>query len=81
MKSLLLRMSVALALEMVVWAQPESYVLELGPGFNAVANHLDLGDNSLDEIFPLVPDGALLIKFNHTTHSFSPPAEYSVLAG
>jgi hypothetical protein len=81
MKSLLLRMSVALALETVVWAQPESYVLELGPGFNAVANHLDLGDNSLDEIFPLVPDGALLIKFDRTTQTFSPPAEYSVLAG
>jgi len=81
MKWLWLRMSVALALEMGVQAQPESYVMELAPGFNAVANHLDLGDNSLDEIFPLVPDGARLFKFDHTTQAFSPPAEFSVLAG
>ncbi len=44
--------------------QPFSYSLSLGPGWNAIANPLIVGSNTLDELFPIVPDGSMLAKFN-----------------
>jgi hypothetical protein len=44
--------------------QPLTYSLNLGPGWNAIANPLIVGSNTLDELFPIMPNGATLAKFN-----------------
>jgi hypothetical protein len=63
------------------FSQFQSYTIELNPGFNSIANHLDGRGNWLDEIFLEVPDGAQLYKFDPGTGEFTDPAEYSLEFG
>src|SRR5436190_17768024 len=37
------------------------------PGYNAIANPLDVGSNSLNKLFPNVPSGSHLAKYNHNS--------------
>ena len=50
--------------------QTVSYSLNLGAGWNAIANPLVIGSNTLDELFPGMPDGSRLAKFNPVTASY-----------
>ncbi|HEU0008496.1 MAG TPA: immunoglobulin domain-containing protein [Verrucomicrobiae bacterium] len=50
--------------------QPFSYSLNLGAGWNAIANPLIVGSNTLDELFPIVPDGSALAKFNRAVGGY-----------
>src|SRR5438093_1390914 len=50
--------------------QTASYSLNLGTGWNAIANPLIVGSNTLDELFPGMPDGSRLAKFNPVTDSY-----------
>jgi hypothetical protein len=47
--------------------------LTVQPGFNLLGNQLvpSSGTNDLNDVFPSVPDGTLLYKFNSATASFS----------
>lgn len=40
------------------------YTLNLVEGFNLVANQLNNGDNSIGTVFPVVPDGTSLLKWD-----------------
>jgi hypothetical protein len=44
--------------------------LNLGAGFTMIANPLDAGGNTLAEVLPTAPDGAVLYKFNPTTGQY-----------
>ena len=58
-------------------AQTTSYTVQLLPGINSVANHLDhAGGNTLAQLFPVMPDGATLTKYDWSTQSFLPPSTY-----
>src|SRR5512139_3825430 len=51
-----------------VRAQSASYSIPLLPGWNSVANHLDhAGGNTLAQLFPAMPNGTRLYKFDHAT--------------
>ena len=50
--------------------QQAAYVLSLQPGYNAISNPLDVGSNSVDELFPVMPSGSALAKFNHAGGSW-----------
>ena len=51
--------------------QPTSYTLNLGVGWNAIANSLNVGSsNTLDELFPDMPDRSRLSKFNAANRSY-----------
>ena len=43
------------------------YTITVPPGSSLIANHLDEGGNTLDEVFPPVPDGTQLLKWNCST--------------
>ncbi|MEY2409470.1 MAG: hypothetical protein QOF48_2140 [Verrucomicrobiota bacterium] len=45
-------------------AQQVSYVLDLKAGYNSIANPIDVGSNTVEELFPNMPDGSILAKFN-----------------
>src|SRR4029079_7867812 len=49
------------------------------PGYHSIANHLNRGQNTLDEVIPDAPDGSVLYKFNPATQSYYSPAQF--LAG
>ena len=48
-----------------------SYTLNLTPGLTLIANQLDHGSNTLNEIMPSVPDGTILYKFNNAKTNWS----------
>src|SRR5262245_57076794 len=52
--------------------QPQSlsYTINLGPGWNAIASPLIVGSNTLNELFPAMPDGSILAKFNPATANY-----------
>jgi uncharacterized repeat protein (TIGR03803 family) len=47
-----------------------NYTISLSPGFNLIANQLDLGNNRLDEIMPNVPEGCVVLKFDNWHQMF-----------
>lgn len=47
-----------------------SYALNLQPGWNAIANPLEVGSNRVSDLFPVVPGGSMLAKFNANTGGF-----------
>jgi uncharacterized repeat protein (TIGR03803 family) len=49
---------------------PTSYNITIQPGLNLIANQLDHGSNTLDEIMPDVPPGTVLYKFNNASQSY-----------
>lgn len=62
------------------WAQSAGYTIQLLPGCNSVANHLDhAGGNTLAQLFPVMPNGTRLYKYDYLTQSFLSPSLY--LAG
>ena len=42
-----------------------NYTLNLLTGYNLIANQLDQGGNTLGEIFPVVPDGSVIYKYDN----------------
>jgi hypothetical protein len=60
----------------VTLAQTQFYSLALHPGFNAVANHLDNGSNTLNEVFPDMPEGATFFKWDASTQGFYDPVTF-----
>ena len=55
-----------LSLLLLTWpglAATQSYSIALPPGHTAIANHLDIGGNTLAEVLPVVPDGSTLAKW------------------
>src|SRR6185295_389436 len=42
------------------------------PGFNLMANPLQTGSNTLNEVLPLVPPGTRLYKFNNGAQAYEP---------
>jgi len=59
-----------------VHAQTTNYSVRLSAGYNAIANNLYKGQNTLNEVLPQVPDGTRLYKWNTATQSYEDPAEY-----
>ena len=51
-------------------AQPLTYTLNLQPGYNAIANPLLVSNNSVNALFPSLPAGATLAKFNAALGGF-----------
>src|ERR1051325_8549968 len=47
-----------------------SYSVDLLPGLNSIANHLDKGGNTVGEVLPAVPDQTSLFKWNVAAQSF-----------
>ena len=56
------------------------YPINIQPGFNLIANQLDQGGNSLNEIMPVVPDGCALYKYDNALSNWS-AANYSAALG
>jgi hypothetical protein len=63
--------------------QVASYTVNVGPGFNAIANHLDRGGNTLNEVLSDVPLGSRLYKYDVGTAGggWTQPAIYTASAG
>jgi hypothetical protein len=60
----------------------ETYQVALAAGVNSIANQLDNGNNSLNEIMPVVPDGSVLYKYvNNGANSTWISSTYSAAAG
>src|ERR1700722_898138 len=57
-----------------------NYTLNLLSGYNLIANQLDQGGNTLGEIFPAVPDGSVIYKYNNAAATWS-AASYSAAQG
>jgi hypothetical protein len=70
-----------LALAQTVVAQLQSYTTVVTPGFNAIANHLNNGRNTLNEVLPSVPNGALLYKWDPVRQAYTEPARYFATTG
>ncbi|MEK7686480.1 MAG: hypothetical protein AAB466_13775 [Verrucomicrobiota bacterium] len=45
--------------------------IDIPPGFSMIANHLTRRDNSVGELFPGVPEGTTIYKFDPVSQSFS----------
>jgi hypothetical protein len=67
--------------EAVVVAQVQSYTTVVTPGFNAIANHLNNGRNTLNEVLPSVPTGTLLYKWDPVRQTYTEPARYFATFG
>ncbi|HEY2952755.1 MAG TPA: immunoglobulin domain-containing protein, partial [Verrucomicrobiae bacterium] len=48
-----------------------SYSVDLLPGLNSIANHLDKGGNTVAEVLSAVPDGTSLYQWNPAAQSFT----------
>ena len=60
----------------------ETYQVALAAGVNSIANQLDNGNNTLNEIMPIVPDGSVLYKYvNNGANSAWTSSRYSAAAG
>jgi hypothetical protein len=69
---LLLLFALALcAPEAATRASTQSYTLDVQPGLNLIANQLDHGSNTLNEVLPSAPDGALLYIYNNGNGTWS----------
>jgi hypothetical protein len=52
-------------------ATTASYAIAIQAGLNLIANQLDNGSNTLDEVLPSVPDGSVLYKYNNSGGNWS----------
>ena len=69
----------AAQLAFLTWTSPlysATYSIEVPTGFSYIANHLNRGGNTLDEIMPVVPDGSTLTKWDKSTQAFSDADTY-----
>lgn len=56
---------------------PTNYPVTLGVGItNFIANQLDNGGNTLDEVLPVVPDGTQLYKYDPCLKTYTDPATF-----
>jgi len=63
-------------------AATETYQVALAAGLNSIANQLDNGNNTLNEIMPVVPDGSVLYKYvNNGASSTWISSTYSAASG
>jgi hypothetical protein len=49
----------------------DSYPISLHSGLNLIANQLDRGSNTLNEVFAKVPDGCVMSKYNNGSGTWS----------
>jgi hypothetical protein len=49
----------------------QSYTIPINAGLNLIANQLDHGSNTLNEVFANVPDGCVLSKYNNPSGTWS----------
>jgi hypothetical protein len=56
--------------------QGQSYSVSIVPGWNSIANHLNVGGNRIEEVLPSVPEGTEVWKFDARTQRYVGPAEY-----
>lgn len=79
MKTAVLKFPLFIAL--LVWAAlaprpasaqlpPDSYTINIKPGTNLIANHLDSGDNTLNQVLPVVASGSQLLKWDEASQTF-----------
>ena len=61
----------------IVAGQTQSYTVPVAPRFTAIANHLNNGRNTLNEVLPNVPIGTRLYKWNPARQSYTQPATYT----
>src|SRR5262245_60882711 len=71
---------------LVAWnsARADSYTINLVEGWNLIANHLDNGSNTLEEIMPNPPSGTVFYKCHNSGETalvFVPGVEYVQGAG
>lgn len=62
------------------WAAPCSYSITVPPGYSMIANQCDsmgVGGNTLNNVFPGVPNGSRIYKFNKVGQVFDPPSMFS----
>jgi hypothetical protein len=57
----------------------QSYSVNLSSGLNLIANQLDNGSNTLNEIMPVVPDGSVLYKYNNASANWSVSVYYAAI--
>lgn len=48
----------------------DQYTITIQPGLNLIANQLDHGSNTLNEIMPSVPNGCVLYKYDNTSGAY-----------
>src|SRR5881398_751711 len=48
-----------------------SYTLDIHTGLNCLANQLDHGSNTLDEVMSGLPDGCVLYKYNNAAGTWT----------
>src|SRR5262245_53142423 len=58
-------------------ALADSYTITVPTGFTLIANHLEHGSNTLNEVLPNVPDGTVLLKWACTNFNTNAPFTYS----
>src|SRR4051812_9984246 len=58
-----------------------SYTNTILPGLNLIANQLDHGSNTLDEVLPVVPDGSRVDKWDAATQVFHSDIYHSTDGG
>jgi hypothetical protein len=80
LKVLLVGFGVAVLNAAVAQVQ-SSYTTVVTPGFNAIANHLNNGRNTLHEVLPSVPNGTLLYKWDPVRQTYTEPARYFATTG
>jgi hypothetical protein len=65
---------------LTVLPPPQSYTNSLPTGVSLIANQLDHGSNTLNEIMPVVPEGSVLYKYNNSGSNWTASA-YSRAGG
>ena len=55
---------------LVVPVNIQSYNINITAGENLIANQLDHGSNTLNEIMPMVPDGSSIYKYNNSNNTW-----------
>jgi hypothetical protein len=78
---LLLALFGSRSLNVLAQVQTQTYTVPVAPRFNAIANHLNTGSNSLNQVLPNMPVGTRLYKWNPARQSFTQPAQYTASSG
>ena len=53
------------SIDVRIQATSPSYTVNLQTGYNLIANQLDHGSNTLNDIMPVAPDGSVVYKYNN----------------
>lgn len=60
----------SLVLGIALNSSAATYKRTIPPGSSLIANHLDIGGNTLREVIPVVPNATQLFKWDRTTCKF-----------